>query len=71
MTDNQVIATLEQAPAKLSAFKKEVAKVIVGQQEAVDLITQSILVGGHSLLIGVPGLAKTLLVTTVSKTTQV
>lgn len=67
MTDNQVIATLEQAPAKLSAFKKEVAKVIVGQQEAVDLITQSILVGGHSLLIGVPGLAKTLLVTTVSK----
>ncbi len=67
MTDNQVIATLEQAPAKLSAFKKEVAKVIVGQREAVDLITQSILVGGHSLLIGVPGLAKTLLVTTVSK----
>jgi len=67
MTDNQVIATLEQAPEKLSAFKKEVAKVIVGQQEAVDLITQSILVGGHSLLIGVPGLAKTLLVTTVSK----
>ena len=67
MTDNQVIATLEQAPAKLSAFKKEVAKVIVGQQEAVDLITQSILVGGHSLLIGVPGLAKTLLVTTVSR----
>jgi len=67
MTDNQVIAILEQAPAKLSAFKKEVAKVIVGQQEAVDLITQSILVGGHSLLIGVPGLAKTLLVTTVSK----
>jgi MoxR-like ATPase len=67
MTDNQVIAILEQAPAKLSAFKKEVAKVIVGQREAVDLITQSILVGGHSLLIGVPGLAKTLLVTTVSK----
>lgn len=67
MTDSQVIATLEQAPSKLGAFKKEVAKVIVGQQEAVDLITQSILVGGHSLLIGVPGLAKTLLVTTVSK----
>ncbi len=67
MTDSQVIATLEKAPSKLGALKKEVAKVIVGQQEAVDLITQSILVGGHSLLIGVPGLAKTLLVTTVSK----
>ncbi len=67
MTDQQVITTLEQAPAKLVAFKNEVAKVIVGQNEAVDLIIQSILVGGHSLLIGVPGLAKTLLVTTVSK----
>ncbi len=67
MTDQQVIQILEQAPSKLTAFKKEVAKIIVGQQEAVDLITQSILVGGHSLLIGVPGLAKTLLVTTVSK----
>ena len=67
MTDQQVIKILEQAPAKLSAFRKEVAKVIVGQQDAVDLITQSILVGGHSLLIGVPGLAKTLLITTVSK----
>lgn len=67
MTDQQAIQILEQAPSKLTAFKKEVAKIIVGQQEAVDLITQSILVGGHSLLIGVPGLAKTLLVTTVSK----
>lgn len=67
MTDQQAIQILEQAPSKLIAFKKEVAKIIVGQQEAVDLITQSILVGGHSLLIGVPGLAKTLLVTTVSK----
>ena len=67
MTDQQAIQILEQAPSKLIAFKKEVAKIIVGQQEAIDLITQSILVGGHSLLIGVPGLAKTLLVTTVSK----
>jgi len=67
MTDQRVIEVLEQAPEKLRAFKREVGKVIVGQQEAVDLITQSILVGGHSLLLGVPGLAKTLLVTTVSK----
>jgi len=67
MTDQQVIQTLEEAPEKLKHFKKEVAKVIVGQQEAVDLITLSILCGGHSLLVGVPGLAKTLLVNTVSK----
>jgi len=67
MTDQRVIEVLERAPAKLKSFKKEVAKVIVGQDQAVDLITQSLLIGGHSLLLGVPGLAKTLLVTTISK----
>ena len=67
MTDSEIIEVLEQAPAQLASFKKEVAKVIVGQQEAVDFLTMSLLAGGHSLLVGVPGLAKTLLVTTVSK----
>ena len=67
MTDQEVIQTLESAPEKVKRFKGEVAKLIVGQNEAIELITMSILVGGHSLLIGVPGLAKTLLVTTVSE----
>lgn len=67
MTNTQVIQVLETAPARLEAFKKEVSKVIVGQTNAVDLITMSILCQGHSLLVGVPGLAKTLLITTVSK----
>ena len=67
MTNSQVIQVLETAPARLEAFKKEVSKVIVGQTSAVDLITMSILCQGHSLLVGVPGLAKTLLITTVSK----
>jgi len=67
MTDQHIISVLERAPERLSAFKKEVAKAIVGQSEAVDLITMSLLCGGHSLLVGVPGLAKTLLITTVSK----
>lgn len=67
MTDQQVIHVLEEAPEKLNHFKTEVAKAIVGQREAVDLITLSILCGGHSLLVGVPGLAKTLLVHTVSQ----
>ncbi len=48
-------------------LKKEIAKVIVGQHDAVDHVLLSVLCGGHSLLIGVPGLAKTLLVNTVSK----
>ncbi len=67
MTDSQIIATLESAPGKINSLKAEIAKVIIGQEEAVDLIVMSILCKGHSLLVGVPGLAKTLLVTSVSK----
>ncbi|MGB1041772.1 MAG: AAA family ATPase [Tenacibaculum sp.] len=51
---------------KYSELKQEIGKVIIGQQEAVDYTLLSILCGGHSLLIGVPGLAKTLLVNTIS-----
>jgi len=47
-------------------LKKEISKVIIGQHEAVDHVILSLLCGGHSLLIGVPGLAKTLLISTVS-----
>ncbi len=53
---------------KYKELKAEIAKVIVGQDEAIDHVLLSIFVGGHSLLIGVPGLAKTLLVSTVAKT---
>ncbi len=49
-------------------LKQEIAKIIVGQQDAVDHVLLSVLCGGHSLLIGVPGLAKTLLVNTVAQT---
>ncbi len=51
---------------KYQQLQQEIAKVIVGQQEAVNFVLLSIFCGGHSLLIGVPGLAKTLLVQTVS-----
>ncbi|KGL63004.1 AAA family ATPase [Polaribacter sp. Hel1_85] len=51
---------------KYNALKAEIGKVIIGQQEAVNFTLLSILCGGHSLLVGVPGLAKTLLVNTVS-----
>ncbi len=48
-------------------LKKEIGKVIIGQEDAIDHVLISILCGGHSLLIGVPGLAKTLLVNSVSE----
>ncbi len=50
-----------------NTLKKEIGKVIIGQEDAIDHVLISILCGGHSLLIGVPGLAKTLLVNSVSQ----
>ncbi len=62
------VAAVENLVKKYNALKNEVAKIIVGQQQAVAHVLLSILCGGHSLLIGVPGLAKTLLVNTIAKT---
>lgn len=65
MSDVQAVKRLVE---KYHELKTEISKVIIGQEEAVDHVLLSIFVGGHSLLIGVPGLAKTLLVSTVAKT---
>lgn len=51
---------------KFSLLKKEVSQVIVGQTDVIEQLLVSILCNGHSLLVGVPGLAKTLLVKTVA-----
>ena len=63
MSDVELIQGLV---ANYKRLKQEIGKVIVGQHEAVDHVLLSVLCGGHSLLIGVPGLAKTLLVNTVA-----
>jgi len=62
------VDALKELVVKYKALKQEIGKVIIGQNEAIDHILLSILSGGHSLLIGVPGLAKTLMVHTVSET---
>lgn len=62
------VAALKDLVEKHKALKQEIGKVIIGQNEAVDHILISILCSGHSLLIGVPGLAKTLMVQTISET---
>ena len=54
--------------AKLPLLKAEIGKVIIGQEEAIDEVIITLLAGGHCLLEGVPGLAKTLLVSTLAKT---
>jgi len=52
---------------KYQQLKKEIAKIIVGQEKAIDYLLIAILTGKHALLIGVPGLAKTLLVNTIAQ----
>ena len=60
----QAIRGLQTAYRRL---REEIAKVIIGQQDIVDQLLISLFSKGHCLLIGVPGLAKTLLVSTVSQ----
>ncbi|SDH36090.1 AAA family ATPase [Winogradskyella thalassocola] len=61
------VAIIENFVKKYTALKQEVAKVIIGQDDVVNQILISIFSGGHSLLIGVPGLAKTLMVNTIAQ----
>jgi len=60
------VKSVNELVAQFNSLKSEIGKVIIGQNDAVDFTLLSIFCGGHSLLIGVPGLAKTLLVNTVS-----
>ncbi len=62
--DSELISQLN---SKYKEFKKEISKAIVGQEKIIDNIIISILTRGHSLLIGVPGLAKTLIVKTIAE----
>jgi MoxR-like ATPase len=64
MSDVTAIQNLVQKRIEL---KKEISKIIVGQDEVVDQILLSIFSGGHALLVGVPGLAKTLMVNTIAQ----
>ena len=71
MTEKKVNADDVQLVEKLSGtikdIKSEIAKVIVGQEDIIDKLLISLLSRGHCLLVGVPGLAKTLLIKTLSE----
>ena len=62
-----VESTVQALLEKLSALKKEIQKTIVGQDAIVEEMLVALLAGGHCLLEGVPGLAKTLMVRTLSQ----
>jgi MoxR-like ATPase len=61
------VEALNALQAKFSELKEEIKKSIYGQDEIIDQVLTSLFSRGHCLLIGVPGLAKTLLVTTIAK----
>ena len=60
-------ARWEQVQERAAAIRRETARVIVGQDEIVEQLLTSLLCKGHCLLVGVPGLAKTLLVSTLGR----
>ena len=63
---NTSVQDLENLKVQFLSLKNEIAKVIVGQDKVVEQLILSIFCRGHVLLVGVPGLAKTLLVKTIS-----
>lgn len=60
----------KQFGVKVSALKAEIGKVVVGQEEVVEALLNAVFCHGHVLMVGVPGLAKTLLVKTLSQTME-
>jgi len=68
--DNPTAATMEDVKNFNQAYhslRSEVAKVIVGQERVIEELLIALFAGGHCLLVGVPGLAKTLLISTVAE----
>ncbi|MCV9961321.1 MoxR family ATPase [Pararhizobium sp. BT-229] len=63
--EKAIIAAAEKALGEIALIRKEVGKVIFGQESVVEQTLLAVLSGGHALLVGVPGLAKTKLVSTL------
>lgn len=61
------VKAVEQLSDSIASVKREIAKVIVGQEQIVNDLLVSLIARGHCLLVGVPGLAKTLLIKTLSE----
>ena len=66
MSNNSDVKAIDEFVEKYNKFRNEIAKVIVGQDKVVEQVLISIFCNGHCLLVGVPGLAKTLLVQTIA-----
>ncbi len=69
MKDTAIVTRAEAAVETLGRTRDAIGKVILGQNEVIDLALNAILCGGHALLVGAPGLAKTRLVETIATVT--
>ena len=65
--NKEILKELELTAERLEKTRSEIGKVIFGQQEVVELALTAILAGGHALLVGAPGLAKTKLATSLGR----
>src|SRR5262249_56248599 len=63
-TDIQMLESLRTAHQQM---RREIGKIIIGQEKVLDELLMAIFCRGHALLVGVPGLAKTLMVSTLSQ----
>jgi MoxR-like ATPase len=63
---NQDVKTIKELAENYTRLKGEIGKIIIGQETAVQMVLMALFSNGHSLLLGVPGLAKTLLISTIS-----
>ena len=66
-TTAEDLALVKQMSKNMDVIRAETAKVIVGQREVLDQILMCMIVAGHALLVGMPGMAKTLMVSTIAK----
>ena len=66
MTEKDLVREFDEISAKFAAAREGLGQVIFGQEEVIELTLATLAAGGHALLVGAPGLAKTLLVTSVA-----
>ena len=67
MADNADVKAVDNLAQSYKDLTEEIGKVIVGQKDVVRTVITSMFANGHSLLVGVPGLAKTLLISTIAE----
>ena len=71
MLPDDDVKTVQELHQACQSIHTEVAKVLVGQQQVIEDLLTALLSGGHCLLVGVPGLAKTLMIRSLAKALDV